>query len=131
MTKYYSLDAASDTATLSLFDVPELTDIRDAASRCSALPRTIRNLRIDLEAARDIDDASADALIGLVRDWRRSRRGQVIVSGGAGKLTLLADSSSAPNRTPRASIALGTLTRLTRSGSAAAHADAALMGIFL
>jgi hypothetical protein len=134
MNRRFSIDAASDTATLSILDVPTHDDILDAGSRCAALPATVHTLRIDLTRARDIDDASADALIAIVRDWRRTRNGQVVVSGGSDELTLLVDPSLPSDHTPRASIALATMTRRGRrrdAASASAHSDAALMGIFL
>lgn len=140
ITALNSLEIMSGVATLYLRDTPRASQILTERIRCGNLPESVSILRIDLHGVRAMSDDAHEALVALVRDWRRERGGQVIVAAGLSELTLLVEHGRSHDQAVS-----GVGLAVVRRGSAAMSApdvsvdsrgapmadDAALMGVFL
>ncbi|HEX4684787.1 MAG TPA: hypothetical protein VH277_18865 [Gemmatimonadaceae bacterium] len=123
----HSIEVSRGIATLYLRETPRREDILDARARCARLPASVRVLRIDLHDVRAMNDAAHDALVVLVRDWRRSRNGHIIVAAGESELTLIVEHGR--TRDELAVIRRG--TNELDEVCAGTDSNAALMGVFL
>ena len=76
----YTLEVHAEFATLHLRDLPRETDLPVARAVCARLPESVRVLRVNLHSVDGLDASMRQAILGLVRDWRRERLGHVTMA---------------------------------------------------
>ena len=84
----------SDTATLYLRGALTSAEIPAIQVACERLPRAVRILRIDLHGVIAMEGSMRDAIIEMLRAWRRDRLGLVFIAGGVEAFRRLATRST-------------------------------------
>lgn len=65
----------STTATLVLSGRVTTRDVTAIRRQCRAIPERVRTLHLDLVDVPHFEGSASKAVRGVVRDWRRARRG--------------------------------------------------------
>ena len=116
----YQIERNDDTATLYLSGAVHHTDdVAALAEICNALPATVRTLRLDLNAVRQVGADAMEAVGVMLCEWREARAGDFRMFFGSPYTSSCGVTNELPRRTLRASLA--------RAG----HVNEALTGIYL
>lgn len=97
------LELSGETATLYLSGAIGQDDIARLCQECTALPASIRTLRLDLHSLTRVGADAMDAVRVLLRHWRASRRGHFRLSFSTpNMLATLTDGDTARSGMPTA-----------------------------
>ena len=77
---HYQLEQTNESATLYLAGGLARADAPALLALCSALPTTVRILRLDLRAIGSLSAEAIEVIRRLLRDWGSNRRGEFRLS---------------------------------------------------
>ena len=72
----HSIDVTDATATLTLANTVSTRDVAAIRRHCRAIPDGVQTLQLDLGGVTQFEGRVLQAVRGVVRDWRRTRRGE-------------------------------------------------------
>jgi len=72
----HSIDVTDATATVTLANTVSTRDVAAIRRHCREIPDGVQTLQLDLGGVTQFEGRVLQAVRGVVRDWRRTRRGE-------------------------------------------------------